>query len=95
MTNFFLNGLLQTNEYIAQKNHHEILMEGQLELKVAQRIRHVWALKALVELKPPSSNLNCSFLSKLPLASMLDEWKCQIDDAQQLLPSPRLSSSEH
>ncbi len=41
MTNFFLNGLLQTNEYIAQKNHHEILMEGQLELKVAQRIRHV------------------------------------------------------
>jgi hypothetical protein len=26
---------------------------------------------------------------------MLDEWKCLIDDAQELLPSLRLSSSEH
>jgi hypothetical protein len=41
MTNFFLNGLLQTNEYIAQKNHHGILMEGQLELEVAKRMRHM------------------------------------------------------
>ncbi len=81
MTNFLLNGLLQTNEYTTQKNHHEILMASQMELKVAKKMRHVWALKALVELKLPFSNVNCSLLSKIPLTSMLDEWKCLIDDA--------------
>jgi hypothetical protein len=41
MTNFLLNGLLQTNEYTTQKNHHEILMASQMELKVAKKMRHV------------------------------------------------------
>jgi hypothetical protein len=47
MINFLWNGLLQINEYITQKYHHEILMEGQLEVEVANKIRHVWALRAL------------------------------------------------
>jgi hypothetical protein len=69
-------------------------MEGQLELKVAKKMRRV-SSKSPSGAKAPSSNVNCSLLSKIRLASMLDEWKCLIDDAQQLLPSPRLCSSEH
>ncbi len=42
----------------------------------------------------PSPSVNCSPLLEIPSAR-LNEWKGLINDTQQPLPSPSLSSSEH